>query len=200
MSARIPLVYFRGLVPGRYFAEYPTFVVADDPRQLTFTVQCDDRSVIGREEVHGVAESGDSARREYITRLTRQRMHQQAFRERVLLAYHQCCAVCRIRHRPLLDAAHIVADSDPLGIPIVANGLSLCKIHHAAFDYNIMGIRPDLIVEVREDVLREVDGPMLKHGIQELHHTRLLVVPHRSSDKPRTDFLEERYRQFRAAG
>jgi putative restriction endonuclease len=60
----------------------------------------------------------------------------------------------------LLGAAHIIPDSDPEGHPEVSNGLSLCKIHRAAFDRGIIGIRPDYAIEVREDALKEVDGPM----------------------------------------
>jgi predicted restriction endonuclease len=39
----------------------------------------------------------------------------------------------QVKHEGLLDAAHIVADSEE-GPPAIQNGLSLCKIHHAAFD------------------------------------------------------------------
>jgi len=46
------------------------------------------------------------------------------------------------------------------------NGLALCKLHHAAFDANIIGVTPDLEVTVRLDVLQEIDGPMLQHGLQ----------------------------------
>jgi len=52
-------------------------------------------------------------------------------------------------------------DGHPRGEPIVPNGLALCKLHHAAFDRHILGVRPDLVVEVRLDILREVDGPMV---------------------------------------
>jgi hypothetical protein len=41
----------------------------------------------------------------------------------------------------LLDAAHIVMDAhEPLGQPIVSNGLPLTKLHHAAFDAHLIGI------------------------------------------------------------
>ena len=53
--------------------------------------------------------------------------------------------------------------------PEVRNGLALCKIHHAAYDHNIIGINADYNIEVREDVLAEIDGPMLKHGLQEFN-------------------------------
>jgi hypothetical protein len=59
----------------------------------------------------------------------------------VLRAYRDCCAVCRLRHEELLDAAHILPDGHPRGEPVVRNGLALCKLHHAAFDRHILGIR-----------------------------------------------------------
>ncbi|MGI8867651.1 MAG: HNH endonuclease [Mycobacteriales bacterium] len=54
-----------------------------------------------------------------------------------MVAYETRCAVCRIGHRELLDAAHILPDTHPRGEPVVPNGLALCKIHHAAYDRNI---------------------------------------------------------------
>jgi putative restriction endonuclease len=121
------------------------------------------------------------------------------FRAQVLRAYNGTCAMCRLRHPELLDAAHILGDTHPLGQPIVPNGLSLCKIHHAAYDQDIVGVRPDLWIEVREDVLQEVDGPMLRHGLQAMDGTRL-IVPRSRSDRPDSVRLAERYGTFRQAG
>jgi len=81
------------------------------------------------------------------------------FRQRVLRAYQQCCAICRLRHDELLEAAHILPDGHPLGEPVIPNGLALCKLHHAAFDLYLIGVTPDLEVTVRLDVLEEIDGP-----------------------------------------
>ena len=106
--------------------------------------------------------------------------------------------MCRLRRGNLLDAAHILPDKHPDGAPIVPNGLALCKIHHAAYDANIVGIRPDLIVQVSESVLAEVDGPMLQYGLQAAHGTKL-VVPRRPEERPKPEFLEERYEEFRQA-
>lgn len=143
----------------------------------------------------------DDARRTYVTRLARQRLHQLAFRQRVvLLAYRESCAVCSLHHVELLDAAHIRPDAHPSGFPVVSNGLAMCKLHHAAFDRNIVGIRPDLVLEVREDILVEVDGPMLRHGLQDLQGNMLVVVPTRKDQRPDADALAERYESFRAAG
>lgn len=127
------------------------------------------------------------------------RLHQPVFRSSVLAAYENHCAVCNLGHPRLLDAAHIVADSESKGIASVVNGLALCKIHHAAFDGFFMGISPDHVVEIRKDLLDEVDGPMLRHGLQDLHGKRLMKVPPVKNQRPRRDLLEIAYDRFRSA-
>jgi len=199
---RIPLVYFFGLLKGRYLAAWPVFVVDDDPHALTFTIQLDDAAVLDfgvtTSSVSLSYEHGGDERRRYVTRELQVRLHQRSFRERVLRAYRSRCAVCRLRHHELLDAAHIVPDSEA-GAPRVPNGLALCKLHHAAFDKLFVGVRPDGIIEVRRDILDEEDGPMLLHGLKRLHRTRL-HAPRRAEDRPDPDLLEIRYERFVAAG
>lgn len=197
MDQQLPLVYFHGVVPGQYHAQWPAFVMADDPAGLTFTVAIDDPQVIRPDLGLAVV---DEARRAYVTRLTRHRLHQVKFRQRVLMAYRNSCAICQLRHPELLDAAHIAGDREAKGEPVVSNGLSMCKLHHAAFDRHILGIDPTLVVRIRHDILDEVDGPMLRHGLQELHAARLRVVPGRPEQRPDVDLLTERYERFLAAG
>ncbi len=199
MSLRRPLVYFHGIMEGRYVAAWPAYVVGDRRETLTFTVAVDDRRLpelaAASQGAEEVADSGDSARRIYITSTFRRRLHQEAFRERVLRAYHQQCALCRLRHVELLDAAHIVPDADPLGEPVVSNGLALCKLHHAAFDRHFLAVNPDYRVEVRADILEEEDGPMLEHGLQGLHLKRI-HCPSSPALRPGRAFLEFRYTLF----
>lgn len=189
----LPLIWFVGIAPGIYLPRYPVWLIGDEREQLQFVVALD--------EAQRLIQPGDAAeteRRRYVERLTRLRLHQPVFRARVLQAYKTSCAICQLRHRSLLDAAHIIPDGLPQGDPIVPNGLSLCKIHHAAFDQNILGIRPDFVVEVRSDIRTEVDGPMLRHGIQEMHG-RLITLPRERSARPDRDRLEARYEKFRQA-
>ena len=196
MRQHVPLVYFHALEPGRYMASWPVYVVGDDPAGLTFTVQVDSA-------VYPLPETADfdlgEPRREYVTATFRRRLHQAAFRERVLSAYRERCAMCRLRHRELLDAAHIVADRDLAGEPRISNGLSLCKLHHAAFDNLFVTVDADYRVVVRRDVLDEEDGPMLRHGLQELHGV-VIGLPRRVEWRPSREGLEERLGRFRAAG
>lgn len=176
----VPLVYFHGVVPGKYLAVWPVFVVGDDPENLTFKVEVEDSSYIDSDWQNGVpsdfiSDPPAEGRRAYLTAEVRQRLHQRGFRERVLHAYREQCAFCRLRHLELLDAAHIIPDTESGGEPVVTNGISLCKLHHAAFDRLLLGVRPDYVIEVREDILEEEDGPMLLHGIQGLHQKRILL-------------------------
>jgi putative restriction endonuclease len=195
MREQLPLAYFIGVAKGVYQAQFPVFVVAERPDQHAFLVAVDETHRLVDPELI-VKLSPD--RRTYLERLTRIRLHQPVFRARVLQAYERQCAICRLKHPDLLDAAHIIRDADEGGLPVVPNGLSLCKIHHAAYDRNIIGVGPDLVINVRQDILIEVDGPMLKHGIQEMAGVRL-TVPRQRTAQPDRERLDHRYQEFLAA-
>lgn len=198
MERQLPLVYFHGIVPGKYVAAWPVFVVGDDPAGLAFTVAVDDAAYIGRHVAIDREANEDTvaARRAYIAAAVRVRLHQRSFRERVLAAYQRQCAFCRLRHEELLDAAHIVPDREPAGEPLVRNGLALCTLHHAAFDRSFLGLRPDYVLEVRADILRERDGPTLVHALQGLHGARI-IIPRPPDLRPSPELVEIRYRRFR---
>lgn len=196
MRQQAPLIYFVGIIRGRYVAAYPVFVVGDQPKRLSFTVSVDDRQFasLGNLPAEPIE---TEIRRRYVTCEVQQRVHQREFRERVLEAYQRNCAVCRLKRDELLDAAHIIGDSLEQGAPIISNGIALCKLHHSAFDAHIMGVRPDYVIEIRSDVLREVDGPMLIHGLQGWNG-RTLRVPRNAALRPDPSRLAERYDAFRS--
>lgn len=198
MQRQVPLVYFHGIEPGLYEAAWPVYIVGDDPAQLTFTVTVDEGQFVSLGTRPDEPAETD-LRRRYATRIFQQRLHQTAFRERVLAAYERVCAVCRLRRDQFLEAAHILPDRHPSGEPLISNGLALCKLHHAAFDSHIIGVRPDCTIHVRDDVLRESDGPMLIHGLQGFHN-KTLRVPKKEAWRPNRSFLEERYVLFKEAG
>lgn len=201
MVAHVPLVYFIGVVPGKYVAFWPAYVVNEFPEQLAFQIDILNPSYASTLQTNGAAQtvSDYAPPREYSLVLIRQRLHQRIFRERVLQAYREQCACCKLRHPELLDAAHIISDSKPEGVPSVSNGISLCKLHHAAFDSYLFAIRPDYLIEVRKDVMKEEDGPMLLHGLQEINNHRI-ILPTPAKLSPDKLLLEKRYEEFRAAG
>jgi putative restriction endonuclease len=195
-----PLVYFHGIEPGKYLAVWPVYIIGDDLSNLTFKVAVDDISAI--EIVPNVSrqiEDHTYAKRSYLTATVKIRLHQRSFREKVLSAYRSQCAFCRLRHRELLDAAHIIPDNLPESEPTVNNGLALCKLHHAAFDNFMLGVTPDYVIQVRNDILEEEDGPVLQHGLKGLNNSSL-ILPTSRTQWPSQDALAWRYEKFILAG
>lgn len=193
LENQLPLVYFIGIAPGIFIARFPIFIIAESAQKHEFTLSFD------RSEKGFDSPSLSETERRYALRQTKSRIHQPVFRQQVLRAYRSTCAVCRLKHVELLDAAHIVGDSRPEGKAIVPNGIALCKLHHAAYDRNLLGIRPDYRVEISRTLLLEVDGPLLKHGLQEMNGTTL-TVPSAKNAKPDPNRLEIRYQDFLNAG
>lgn len=197
MDLQRPLIWFIGVLPGVYRARYPVWLAGEEALEHQFAVAVDESMRDWWRPGLAAAGEHDPVRR-YAQVMVKQRLHQRVFRDRVLLAYGSQCALCRLRHPRLLDAAHIKEDSDG-GQPIIPNGVAMCAIHHRAFDAFVLGVRPDYKVEIRSDVLQEHDGPTLQHALQGLHGVAILVPPRRA-ERPDTALLEERYERFRAAG
>jgi putative restriction endonuclease len=119
------------------------------------------------------------------------------FRGRVLTAYSNTCTICRLKETRLLDAAHIAGDLEANGQPIVPNGLSLCSIHHRAFDQNLVGVSPDYEVHVAKQLLDDEDGPMLE--LLKRFHTERIVLPTKVAWRPDRRRLAERFDRFVAS-
>lgn len=192
MESGAPLILFRKEEPNILTPIMPVYVVDDEPENRRFIVALDEAFRFMPKHANLTDDQ-----RSYAVRLAKQRLHQPAFRTRVLVAYEARCAICELKHGSLLDAAHIVPDGEDLGSPTVNNGLALCKIHHAAYDQNMIGITADREVRVAFDLLEEVDGPMLKHGLQEMHG-RSLHLPRKRRDHPSADLLAWRFDRFTA--
>lgn len=190
IATGMPLILFRKEMKGILTPVAPVYVVDDEPENRCFIIALDEAF---RFLPRGASMSEEQKR--YAIRLAKQRLHQPAFRTRVLVAYQSRCAICELRHPSLLDAAHIIPDGDPRGLPTVSNGLAMCKIHHAAFDQQMLGITPDYTVRIAARLLDEIDGPMLKHGLQEMDQ-RPLWLPPRAGDRPDRGFLADRYATF----
>lgn len=184
-----PILYLIQVAPGVYEPTYPIFVEATGAH---------DGVLLSEDPPAG--EYGDLIDiRQYRERSQKVRLHQREFRARVLYAYEDRCCICRLARRGLLDAAHIIDDANDEGYAVVQNGLSMCRIHHGAYDQYLIGIRPDLTIDVATDVLEEVDGPMLQHMLKDIRGQRI-NVPRSRSAMPRPEALEWKYERFRSAG
>ena len=189
----VPIIWLQTISPGRFVSVAPVYLMEADAQRGQYTLAISD-------ELRSAFRSSTPLEAAYAEAITRRRLHQPAFRLRVMDAYSDRCAICSLGHPQLLDAAHIIPDREARGVPEVRNGISLCQIHHSAFDANIVGIRPDYVVQVSQPLLDEIDGPMLRHGLQDFHGSRLREVPRRLADRPDIARLEERFSEFLLAG
>jgi putative restriction endonuclease len=190
----VPVIYFRGIAPSQYMAVAPVFVTSTDVATRTATLEVG--LPLADTTPQGLVSNEDTRR--YATREAAYRLHQHRFRRAVLYAYRTRCTICSLREAALLQAAHIIEDQDPLGGATVVNGLALCAIHHLAYDRNLLGIDPDGVVHIHERLLHEIDGPMLKNGLQHFHGAQILH-PSRPADRPDRERLALRFEGFRSA-
>jgi putative restriction endonuclease len=191
----VPLVYFIATRPGYYRPVYPVYLMADDPVEQRVLVS--PGQMIGPLDEQDPVRLDDTLERRYAVRETRVRLHQARFRGRVLIAYSNRCTICRLREARLLDAAHIAGDLEESGEPLVSNGLSLCSIHHRAFDQNLVGVSPEFKVHVARGLLEDDDGPMLQ--LLKAFHTQPIELPSRRLWRPDRDRLSERFERFESA-
>lgn len=190
----VPVVYFVATRPGWYEPVFPSFIRHDDPGARVVLVE--KGKMRGDFDEPEPVAIEDPLERRYVNRDVRVRVHQRRFRWRVLPAYRNQCAICRLKEVTLLDAAHILGDLEPGGEPSINNGVSLCSIHHRAFDQDLVGIDADCKVRVSSRLLDEEDGPMLE--LLKGFHTQPLLVPRSSSLRPDPERLAERYERFLA--
>lgn len=204
---RWPLIYFHGIRPSYYLVVAPVFIIDDNPKNQDFGIVWGENIDYYESLAHQspsthatafdqslVLDTPDLREDEIQKRSVKIRLAQGSFRERILRAYNDRCTLCRLHHPPLLDAAHITPVSEK-GNYSVPNGLSLCKLHHAAYDKHFLGITPDFEIKVRDALLDERDGPVLQYAIKGLHGEKI-HLPRLRSDRPDQDALAGRYEQF----
>lgn len=192
----VDLIYFREATPGRYLAEYPVRVVQNDPVGQKVLLA---RKDLDRINWHAAGSTVSESLRSWATREVKQRVHQRRFREQVIAAYDTRCAICELPIRTLLDAAHIDADSSVDGEPVIPNGIALCKLHHYAYDANIVGLSPSRRIHISERVLALRPEGMTLNGLQAFHR-RKLGVPAIAAQAPGEERLARRWHEFRKSG
>jgi putative restriction endonuclease len=191
----VPLVYFIGTRRGHYRPEYPAWIISDD--QVSRRVLVTFGRMQGPLDEPEPVLIDDEIERRYRVREVRTRLHQARFRGAVLPAYLDRCAICRLKEVRLLDAAHIIDDADEYGAPVISNGLSLCTIHHRAYDQDLIGVNPDERVHVARRLLDDEDGPMLDL-LKDAHGTRI-AVPRKPAWHPARESLARRFERFERA-
>src|SRR6266513_1778634 len=78
----------------------------------------------------------------YVVTTVQRRLYQARFRNAVLKAYRERCAVCGLHVRALLDAVHIDEGFT------IRDGIALCATHHRAFDAHILSYDSDYRIRI----------------------------------------------------
>lgn len=102
-----------------------------------------------REFLDSASTEGQSARR-YDLVQTMRAYRDAVFRPAILTAYSYQCAVCDC-DLTLVDAAHIVPVTHPESTDDVANGIALCRLHHAAYDGALLGVQSNYRIVVNHE-------------------------------------------------
>jgi len=202
MEDRLPLLYFLQVKPRpgvEYLVFAPVEVIADETARERFLLDLHPSELYeGREELdvepvperlHRVFE------RRYGVSEVRTRLFQAHFRREVLGAYGRRCSVCSLKESPLLDGAHLVPDREEPGEPRVSNGLSLCALHHRAFDRDLVGVTPDLTIHVFRERLEAPEEEPTR--VLTRFHEEELRVPDREDARPDPELVAHRWEAAR---
>lgn len=119
----------------------------------------------------------------------RRRKRHPGFRDAVLAAYGDQCAVCglniRLYGQPIaVEAAHIhwLKDAGPWE---VRNGLALCVLHHRLFDRGAFTVLQDYHVVVAA----QVDGTGTRDALTRFKGQPLRVLPTHNEHRPHEQYL-----------
>lgn len=191
---RIPIVYLIASYPAFYQAFFPAFI--DDWDPVAFKA----RVAFGFES----PPETENERRIGIAIARRQYDH-ASFRENVLSAYRETCAVSGVMGRSHVGVAELAAAYGPTALATTdaSAGIALSKLHRCAFAADLMGIDADGRIHVAQrarqyrsnttsrsqpqtaviDALLETDGARIR-------------LPGDLDQRPDPELLDHRYQQF----
>ena len=138
----------------------------------------------------------DPKRRKVIATIVR-KYRASDFRQRVLGAYNRRCSMCGIQLE-LIEAAHIVPVASDEGNDDTNNGIALCKLHHAAYDRNLVCFDERYRIEVSDSAVTQLHEARLDGGIAKFCKALrpALILPSDKRDYPSPAFIR-RAREIR---
>lgn len=112
------------------------------------------------------------------------------FKQRVLFAYGNRCAVTRLQLR-LVDAAHIVPVGAPGSVDQVRNGIALSPTYHRAFDAGLIYLDEQYHMRMNEGRLRVLQDLNLGGGAGAFRRSlgQQIFLPPDANQRPLLDFI-----------
>lgn len=194
---QLPFVYLYAVAPAVYSAIWPCFIadmeLSPSGNYAVVVVGEKANDVTNRDNIYKHVPSLIESR--YAVRETQVRLHQASFREQVLNAYGRKCAVTAMKQDKLIEAAHIVSDREIGEHQYINNGIALSRVHHKAFDSQLMGITPDYEIKINHELMGDLDNRFIEEAFLK-QHGRKIAMPRQKSLRPNREFLEQRYIKF----
>ena len=132
------------------------------------------------------------ASRRYAVMAAKKALRAANFKERILTAYSNTCAMCGVQLR-LLDAAHILPAAHPDSTDETSNGIALCALHHRAYDRGLVTFDTGYRIHFNELMGRELASAALDGGLVDFR-VRLfptITVPPSRADRPSRAFIKQ---------
>lgn len=190
-----PFIYFKAVADKVYQCIWPCYVDEIDYEKRMFKIIVGDRPKIIGSEKYTEYSKPKSIQAKYYVREAKFRGHQAEFREEVLKAYNRKCAISGLPESKLLQAAHIIPDSEYSGDQTVRNGLALNYLHHKAYDSFLIGVDGDYKVHVSKQLSELKDGPLLEHGIIKFDGKEIRL-PRNKKLRPEQNLLNRKFEKF----
>jgi putative restriction endonuclease len=133
----------------------------------------------------------NTERKTVISQIAR-KYRENDFRRRVLGAYGHRCAMCAVQLE-LIDAAHIIPLAASNSTDETTNGIALCKLHHAAFDRNLISFDERYKIEVSEKETERLTNENRAGGLKEFkrHLKTAITLPIDKRDYPSEAYIRE---------
>jgi putative restriction endonuclease len=112
------------------------------------------------------------------------------FRGKVLGAYRHRCSFCGVQLN-LLDAAHILPVGHPESTDQVTNGISLCALHHRAYDRSLVTFDRHYEIILNEVAVAEMRAEHLAGGLQDFRDALMpeMILPAAAAQQPSKTLL-----------
>jgi len=113
------------------------------------------------------------------------------FKQVVYDAYSERCAFCGIQLE-LVAAAHIVPHSHERGNDDPTNGISLCALHHAAFDSGLVFMDEDYSIKVNEEKIKYLTKIGKDGGLRKFEglHFEKIQLPRTRTVYPSAEYIK----------
>ncbi|WP_038097399.1 HNH endonuclease [Thioalkalivibrio sp. HK1] len=192
MENEIRIIYFLGVAPGRYQVLMPSYITAWDADGFKAGISfgLPDQEILPAPNL---------SQRRYALSLYKRRLHDTWFKMAVSQAYDHRCAISRLRDAKLVEVARILPiRTDRIAHFEVRDGLLLSRMHHAAFEEDLIGIDADYRLHLSERLSGYDHAPMLD-SLVGLQGTKI-SLPERMQDRPHRDRLAMRFERFKERG